>query len=353
MTIIFILSVSAFAQFKATGNAPQVTGTDTAEINKLNQEFKEAFDEALTMLNEELSVLKLNKFIQAMGNSAVYANYGATQRGYGGYDKFAITAGSMIGIQLPTGIAKLMNEIENLGDNIIEEGDLDFGISQQVLNLQVGMNTSFLLKGLYLGAKISYFNLPNLLEEFSYRNFSIGVTGNYQLVRPISIAKVITWRGISLGSGLIFQNSKLGMSFSFSDFSEEVSEGAKIEMNTPASLNFNINTITIPLEVVTAVKLVFLNVHLGLGADLAFGKSNLNFGMDTAFHLEDLPAGVTESQKGEISVNANESKAPTFFNFKIMTGLGFSLGPVVIDIPITFYPMKNGYNIGITAGLTF
>jgi hypothetical protein len=45
--------------------------------------------------------------------------------------------------------------------------------------------------------------------------------------------------------------------------------------------------------------------------------------------------------------------SPTFFNFKIMTGIGFKIGPVFLDIPVTYYPGKEtNASVGVTLGFT-
>jgi len=118
-----------------------------------------------------------------------------------------------------------------------------------------------------------------------------------------------------------------------------------------------VNTVTIPLEASTSVRLLwFLNVALGLGVDISFGKSDMKVGMNGDINVRGFDSaamGVQQSESGNLSVSAGGVMAPGFFNLKLMTGLGFSMGPVILDIPITFYLLNNGYNVGVTVGVVW
>jgi hypothetical protein len=133
-----------------------------------------------------------------------------------------------------------------------------------------------------------------------------------------------------------------------------VSLGGTIKVDPKLIFDMNTTTWTIPLEATTAVQLLFLNIHLGVGADLAFGGNNMNLKLDADVSLEDLPFGLKQkSETGTLSVSGGGNMAPSFFNFKVMTGVGFKLGPVILDIPLTLYPFGGtGANVGITLGVS-
>jgi hypothetical protein len=54
-------------------------------------------------------------------------------------------------------------------------------------------------------------------------------------------------------------------------------------------------------------------------------------------------------EEGTIHVRGGGDMAPTIFNPKIMTNIGFKFGPVILDVPVTYY-FGNGFNAGITLG---
>jgi hypothetical protein len=121
------------------------------------------------------------------------------------------------------------------------------------------------------------------------------------------------------------------------------------------------DTCTIPLEVSTAIRLLFVNVHAGIGADVAFGSNDMAIGVESPLDVkvEGTMAGVNVSDyigttAGSLSVSAGGTVEPAFLQPKIMAGLGFVLGPVILDIPVTYYfGETTGLNVGVTLGVTF
>jgi hypothetical protein len=364
LLLILALTVPAFAEIKVTGTAPTVTGTGADLFNKATEE---AFKNAIDDLNDKLKVFKgPDSLLEAMGNSSVYASHGATTRGYGGYKIFTATIGPMVGFQLPKDIASLMDDMDGLSDSLDKDGDVKFGISPNVLNANVGLSLGVfkflpehlgVLKrdNLYLGLRIGYFNLQDFIEDFDYSSFTFGLTVNYQIIPSVSLAGLIAWRGVSLGSGLLYNHSKTSISMAVTDTEPQdiVGYDSKLAFKDPrVSINLTTNTFTIPLEAVTAIKLVIFNIHFGLGADLAFGATTFGAGITTATEYENLPDNFQKDKEGQVTANGELSILPSFFNFKIMTGLGITAGPVVFDIPITYYP-ASGYSIGLTIGAVF
>jgi len=361
--LVFTLSIPAFAEtLKVTGTAP-ITNDPTINANT-----QDAFQKAIDELNGKFTFDSPTKFLQGMGNSSVYASHGATTRGYGGYKIFSATIGLTTGLQLPESIGSVMNDIDEITDSLERDGDIKLGLSPNFFNVNVGLNMGVfkslpkrlgLLKRdhLYFGVRVGYFKLPTgLFEGVNYSSLTLGLTANYQLIPTISLAKVIQWRGVNVGTGFIYNSSSFGISgLSLGDSIEEPigATGAFLVMGEPkASLNMDVTTFTIPLEAVTAIKLLIFNIPLGIGVDIAFGKTSLTGGVTSDIGYKGLPPGTYQTSKGDLSVSGGVSNSPSIFNFKIMTGLGINAGPVVFDIPITYYP-ASGYSVGITAGAVY
>ncbi|MDR0301633.1 MAG: porin family protein [Treponema sp.] len=356
--LVFMVTTSAFAQkITATGKPPIVKGGPEADA--LNTAIKTAFGDVMTELNDQLGDIKFSnpkKLLQAMGNSSAYASHGATTRGYGGYKLFSASVGPMFGLQLPTGISSLFDDIDALENSMSKDGDINLGLNPNALNFNVGLNLGiFTLDHWYVGLRVGYFNLPDLFEGLSFNTFTLGATVNYQILPSLSLVGLVTWRGLSLGSGILYSSSDISFTVPLgSDIDEPFTSGSvngNIHMSPEASLSLSTYTVTIPLEAITAIKLLIFNIPLGIGADLSFGKTSLGFGVDSDIKLTGLPTGY-KATGGSISVKGEASNSPSFFNFKIMTGFGFAFGPVILDIPLTFYP-ASGYNLGLTIGVVF
>ena len=350
-------------------------------IRDLNNRIKTLFNDLEVQLERDIGHIDPKKLMGAFANSSVFASSGATQRSHEGYDKFAVTIGPMVGLQLPSSPFSIAGELDDMTNNLQDKGDIHLGLNPQVLSAQIGINTSkFLLKNLYLGAKFGFMNLSipvSSLADFYFNTFSVGLIGNYQLLPPINLAGgLVRWRGINVGTGFIYQSTSMGFGMTFEtiershrisgydsllaaypEVPEFIANGftAKAEVTPEATLDFKINTCTIPLEALTSVRLLhFLNLSFGLGADIGFGSTTLNIegdaDVETSGYDRDYVREVTPAH-GEITLNGSNS--PTVFNPKIMTGLGFNFGPVIIDVPITIYPLDYGYSLGVTIGVAF
>jgi hypothetical protein len=90
-------------------------------------------------------------------------------------------------------------------------------------------------------------------------------------------------------------------------------------------------------------------MNFGMGMDMAFGKNHTTLNM--AGTIDATGPGLNTETPGFFVVDAGGSISPTLINPKIMMDLGFKFGPVILDIPFTYYFMGNGLNIGITVGV--
>jgi len=368
LLLVFAMAIPAFAEIKVTGHAPTVKGPGA---DQFNTETQTAFAKALTELNDQLKLFKNSaRFLEAMGDSSVYASHGATTRGYGGYKLFSATVGSIIGVQIPNEISTLMDDFDGLADSLEKQGDIKLGVSPNVFNANIGLSMGIMKflpehlgiinrNNLYIGFRIGYFNLPEIGlgegSKLNYNNLTLGLTANYQIIPSISLAGLIVWRGVNLGSGIIYNRSKMDFGISVDkEISQPIGNtGTEIALHDPkASVNLSTSTVTIPLEAITAVKLLVFNIPLGIGADLAFGSTSLGAGVDAKIGYNNLPSIYNKDKEGDIAAVGDLSSSPHFFNFKIMTGFGFTAGPFVLDIPITWYP-SGGYNFGVTIGIVF
>lgn len=384
-----ITAVSAFSQVTVTGEAPI---TNNSAINTALGTAFGPGGSIISDLQNQLGGLNIvpNNLIQGFGNASVYSSHGATQRNFGGYKGLALTFGSSVGIQLPLSPSELYDIAEGGGDvfdGLFSDGDLKLGVVPQMLNAQIGFN-SLLFKNLYLGVRIGYtpdfakmaresqsrmkdlsaeqnigggdFGLDGMefLDNFSYSNFTLGVTANLQLVKGFSLAGLFAWRGINLGTGFIYQHTQMNIAYPLDPLEEPLMNGAtnvgKITMNPNLFFEMDIKTYTIPVELMTAVKFLFVNIPIGIGADFAFGTSSMEIGMRSDINIvSNLGSVVDQVKPGSLNIGAGGTVEPNFSNLKIMSGIGFSFGPVLIDIPVTYYFKDNGIHVGVTFGLAF
>jgi len=373
--------------------APQFT-SDNPEIevwlDALNQDLLNYFKEFETIESDINNVLpdNFNKLAGGFANASVFSSDGASQRGYEGYKAFSLTFGPIIAVQLPqlTLFDKITDVINNGEEEISPDFikdlvNIPFGFNFQALNAQLGINTSFLLKGLYLGFNFSMFDtnwinaIAMNLPGFSFKTMSVGINASYQLIsQKRLLAGLLVWRGLNLGAGFIWHKTSLELKSDLGDIFGEDSKNIQIPLPLPAELGgertidmplvgslqlgFDTNTYIIPVKAITSIRLLgFLNVALGAGIDIAlpFGGSSIeakgSFTGDKD-NVTGLPYGIIVDQAPSLTFSLGGKSAPSFFNPKVMGAVGFNFGPLIIDIPLTYYFKDNGYSLGFTLGLS-
>jgi len=368
--ILFLAGIVCAFALDIEGEAPTFTGSNTTLVDAFNNAVKGAFEGALGELKNYVRDIdaKPKDLITAFGSSQVFASSGAaSQRGYGDYKIFCFTLNPVtLGLQLydtPDNFINDIKDYEKLLDKLKEDKDIKLGFNPQAINARIGINTSkFLLKNLYLGLHFGFMKLD--MEKFgltdphiSFESLSLGATVNYQLIPSQKIAKgLLLWRGVNIGTGFIYSGTKIGLSMGLQSYKQDFNDTGnnfkgEITIDPKINLDFKIDTFTIPIEVTTAVKLLwFLNIPLGVGMDVGFGTSDMKVGMKADINTTGMPAGITQSKAGNISATAGGPMPPSAFNLKLMTGVGINIGPVILDIPVTWYFLDNGYSVGVTLG---
>ena len=299
----------------------------------------------------------MDKAAEAFGNAASYSADGANQRGLMGYKFLTIAVGTMVGFQAPG------SSLDNFGDYITQiedEGDAYFGAGLQALTLSVGLNSSFLLDGLFLSAKVGKFSIET--DDIDYDSFNFGLLANYQLVDPFSIG-VVKWRGIQVGSGFIYYNSTADMIVNVPEQSNTISvltaNDATIVLDPTINAEITSSGLKMPIDIVSGIRLLWIaNLNFGIGADINLASnSEVSLSADGKTYLTDINPALTNvsTTDGSVNVSIDEGTGSVdFIKLRAMFGLGFALGPVKLDIPFTYYFDGTGFagNVGITGAVT-
>ncbi|GHV60553.1 hypothetical protein AGMMS49587_02220 [Spirochaetia bacterium] len=369
--VVFALAgVPGVFSLTVSGDAPETN------IPVLNTALGTAWTQLITDLNNNDLLKNLRSepenLIKSFGTASIFASQGATQRGYGEPKRFTFTVGPMVGIKTGQSLGDVLGNLhgfaDSIGRDIKNNGDAALGLNLQALSGQFSLNTSkFLLKGLDLGVRFGYFNLSkDKAPGFAFKTASFGLVANYQLFKEKNLVPVVLkWRGLSLGTGVIYTKSKIAYSIAFGeagDFNQPLSyltsgDLGTLKLNPKLVFDMETNTVTVPLEATTAIQLFsFLNITLGVGADLGFGKNKMTLGVTSDVNIDPAGAaiGFQQTNPGSLSVTGGGKGAPQAFNFKVMTGVGFKFGPVILDMPFTWYPGDGlGASVGLTLGFTF
>ena len=361
LIILLCLSIGAFG-LEITVTAPTVSGSPggagvDATINGLVATIVDGT--LLSRAEDELDKYgNQPKLAEGFANAGTYASHAANHRGLMGYKFLVISAGTMFGIQAPASSeAGLLNAL----DDLETEGDLYAGAAWQVISAQVGLNCSFLVDDLYLSVKFGKFTIE--YEELSFDSFNIGILADYQLIKPKSLLGIIKWRGIKVGSGFIMETNTTDYTLALPPIEQIVAniggtgQSATITLDPSINLGVETSTYTIPIDLVTGIRLLWIaNISVGVGADINFGSSEIILGANgitniTSPGLEVLGASFVP---GSIAITGGTAGAgPKFLRPRITASLGLGVGPVKLDVPLTYYiGTEPGLNLGVTVAIT-
>ena len=283
---------------------------------------------------------KLNKGI---GHANALAADGGYMRTANGYD--------WITVALSVNGAVSMESIGDFNDDFIDEfedeGDLYMGAGLQVITASVGFNLGHLLKwdhGLYITLKGGVSKLST--SDFDFDAYNLGFMVNYQLLEAKDLGRVIKWRGLNVGAGLNYFSSTLKWTV---DDLDPVKVG-DFKYDTDLDVKSETSRFIVPVEINTGIKLTIVELFGGLGADFMFGGDN-EVSVDS-------DAVVTKSgdnvNKGKANMTMSKDGDLDTVKFRFTVGLGFTLGPVHIEIPYTQYFDENYIGaIGVIGGVAF
>jgi len=276
------------------------------------------------------------KLAKGFANASVYTSHVATLRGYQGYDRFAISVGTMAGVQAPS-VTTNLSYYKSLPKKLKDQGDIYAGVAWNAWSANVGVR----IPVVDLSVSAKFGKLSYTYSDYHFDGTHAGGMLNYQLVNPKAPpVKFVLWRGISIGSGFLWQNNNTNLKLKLPTLSFE-GYTVKPEMN----LQIKTSSYIIPLEISTAVRLLWvLNIHAGGGIDFAWGSSSIRYSS----------YGVALGTPSALfwAYGRQSGKGSSHYMPKIFCGPGLNFGPVIIDIPFTYY-FVGGLNVGVTVGVVW
>jgi hypothetical protein len=390
---VFVSGLLAFhslsAAFEIEGTAPEVEFNASnsnplfeqyrAEMQaKMNVEVKDAFNKTLDTARAQLKGFKnQKKAAEGFANANAYSTNSATFQGFQNYSLFAVGAGLMMGVQAPS---TDFSYYETIGDDLRENGDIYAGMGASA-SLNVGINAKFLLPGLYLNMK--YGAYKDVFGDFDMDFSIIGVGANYRLLDTKSMIGLVKWSGLSVGTGFYMQSNKVNMKIvpdaitTPAHFREAVLAGsnpadsankeillaqmgygkndsdANVILTPEFNMGQDVSTLTIPVDVVTAVSVLWgaLNVTAGAGFDFNFGSNEIVLKGESRARITSDTTKVAFTP-ATVAIDGSTENGPSLTRMRLMTGLGVGLGPVKIDVPLIWY-LNSGAAFGVTVAVVW
>ena len=358
-TGIIICCVGSLSAATIIGTAPGVSTGNALLDATLSAVIADAFNTAILDANNTLSKYHdQQQLARGFGNANVYSSQVASFQGFQNYDHFAVAAGGMVGVHMPSSDP---NYYENLDDELEKTGDIFAGVGASASFLNVGINAKSIRPGLYLNFKFGSASVEPV-DEVKFSNTIVGVGANYTLAKPMTGSFLFKWRGLSLGTGLIYHNSDVTYAVDIDKITEEfvVNYGGykvsgDVVIDPSVNLELKVKTLTVPVDIMTSVRLLWLfNVTLGAGMDFNFGNTDLilisNGSVTIDIQQTPIELDIKTTPGTAVVDGFTLDVSPSFARFRLNTGVGFNFGPLKIDIPVSYYP-RTGIAAGVTLGV--
>lgn len=174
---------------------------------------------------------------------------------------------------------------------------------------------------------------------------SAGAHVQYKLFTPTRGLKrvLVQWGGLDFTTGLEVAHWSYGLrgelSTSFEVGNDAGSASSTIEAATMGHTDLSATTVTLPLEVTTNVRLLYVaSLYVGLGLDAQVGSSSLDLGVAGSLTGTRPDTGEVETI-GAITVTGTGSKGPAIVGYHVLLGLQANLWRLKIFTQATLQPI--------------
>jgi hypothetical protein len=364
--VMFLCGTAVFAGSSSiTITAPQYSGTgSTAGDDALNLEIRNQFKAVQTNLNADYfsNFHDQTDLARGFANSSAVTRDNASLMGFQNYDLFCVMLGGNMGFAYPS---MSITETKQAFKDIKNKGDVYAGINTGGFAGQVGVNASFLYQNLYLSAKFGSYSFRRDFGDtaIDISQTMFGVGANYKLLSEWDFAwGLAKWRGISLGTGFVYNSSNVKVNVKVDDqHIAPFTVGAYTldgdVTNIGARLAIDSSSFVIPLEATTSVQALWLfNFGFGAGVDVIIPTSTIKLGGNASTNLNGT-GSLTQTSAGSVKVvgtdSENKLKFTDVFAPRLAADMGLNISVVKIDLAANWYPFTKAVALGLSAGVVW
>lgn len=324
------------------------------------------FDEAETNVNSNLPNADASTYLNGMSDAAILTTKGLGTDYASNMDLFVIGGGVGAGLDLPgTGFSDVFSGKVN---------------SQNFRG--IGLQTSF-MAGLQLGVfhfpvfweyfdlnKMSVYlnamslDLPKFKEGFSGKLSNFGFHLQYKVMQPISFGTFLfSWGGVDFTTG--FETSTLTIKYARTDTITQssvvavpvaglgtVNDTVNTNITANSQVGANVSSTTIPLEISTNIRFLYLfSLFGGLAMDINSGSSSALAAVNTNLTVTDTRSILTGANAvtSSGSLDLGQSGKPTGSNFRWFSGLQLNL--TIVKLYLQLNKAVSQDTLGFGAGV--
>ncbi len=316
------MALALFASAGAEAQLFKITkGTQPGALTE--SQWDQLISELQTTVNANFPTVETGQYTKGMANAAAMASTG-TASTYGASFKYGLVGGSVaVGVDLGEGNKLTEIDAKKVAGFAIQ--------SAVVLGFTPGAVTSGQwgpIDPARLRMYLSFLALDQTQDGADISFTSMGLVGQYRLIEERSLGlSVLKWNGVDVSSGFRIAKNKFSYTQTLSAIPTTVNGVTATVAAAPATIGADVNVFSVPVEVSTSVRLLYiLNFFGGMGGDFNFGSSKAIADYSTTISV---PGGTAT---GALDLGGDTS--PTPWNLRAFGGLGleFAIGQINLGV---------------------
>jgi hypothetical protein len=318
------MALALFASAGAEAQLFKITKGSAAPVGLSEAQWDQLIAELQSEVNANFPSVETGQYTKGMANAAAMASTG-TAATYGASFKYGLVGGSVaVGVDLGEG-----NKLSDIDAKKVA----GFAIqSAAVLGFTPGAVTSGQwgpIDPARLRVYLSFLSMDQTQDDADVSFTSMGLVGQYRLIEERSLGlSVLKWNGVDVSSGFRIAKNKFSYTQTLPAFQQSSAPVTATVAAAPATIGADVNVYSVPLEVSTSARLLYvLNFFGGFGSDFNFGSSKAIASYNTTITVN--PSGTAT---GALDLGGDTS--PTPWNLRAFAGLGaeFAIGQINLGV---------------------
>jgi hypothetical protein len=271
--------------------------------------------EGLYGISDVGEFLRLSANAQSMANKGLGADYASIPDGF--------LFGAAVNLATDT-----TGGLQGFVDTVTGQADADVPVSAGAqITLMLGYNFAPLdLPGLTI--YVHGLGYPLSISQLDGTFFNIGSHIQYRVLGPVGSEAIAQWGGLAITTGYEYSSMSLSLSDTF-ETTSSIGSGVLLRTVSSGQLDIDQRASTIPIELTTSVRLLYLfTVYGGVGVDFQFGSASAVFDLES--RVETAESGQSFARAGAARITVDDLGDPNRVLFRALAGLQLNLGPVRI-----------------------
>lgn len=299
----------------------------------LTAQIDQVFDSMETEVNASLTQFDASTYLTGTANATALATVGGTHDLAHRFNYLYLEVGGGLAADVGgMGPQKLMSQSDPIKSVEGLSGAINMTIGATGSLLRIPKMGSLEPERLKLYLSVAQFSRS--MQDVSFDYASYGLMGQYNWIGEQSVFfGSLKWNGVDITTGVKYSKIKVLFSKTFSEtLQQDISDPSlggtqtlTMTYSSQSQLGANANITTIPIEITTGVRFLYLlDTYVGLGTDINFGSADSIISSPGTVSAQEA-SGAAGTMGGDIEFDLGQQGKPQAFNTRYLIGLGYDL----------------------------